>query len=228
MITESNKLESTIIQLHKNELPKVTNADVIAMANVIKKLEETTANLPSKKVNEVVDQLKNFMETLALSDCELFARDVRRMMDNLIEVKQSKNENSDNYSDILKEITKNHSWLPSSTVENFQNVNAMKEILNTLNSVGTSTDSNNAIKPETEIEIEIEISSHSSIGEVGQWQRSLLKKIEEISNRSETPSINTDVEKRLTSLEEKIEKLLNMIDANFIPGINTLLEVKGE
>ena len=224
MITESNKLESTIIQLHKNELPKVTNADVIAMANVMKKLEETTANLPSKKVNEVVDQLKNFMETLALSDCELFARDVRRMMDNLIEVKQSRNENADDYSDILKEITKNHSWLHSSAVENFQNVNAMKEILNTLNSVGTSTDSNNAIKPETEIEI----SSHSSIGEVGQWQRSLLKKIEEISNRSETPSINTDVEKRLTSLEEKIEKLLNMIDANFIPGINTLLEVKGE
>ena len=196
MTTESNKNilgPNAIIQLHKNELGtgKVPNAEVIAMANVIRKLEEATANLPSKKVNEVVDQLKNFMETLALSDCEVFARDVRRMMDNLIEVRYSKGDRTtDDYSDIVRELPNNHPWLKSSDADSFQSVNAMKEILTTLRTVNKIEESNT-------------------------------------TNVISSSSYNT-VDKRLTRLEEKIEKLLLMIDKNFISDINTLLDNKGE
>jgi hypothetical protein len=84
---------NAIIKFNNNDLGtgKIPNAEIIAMANVMQKLEEVTENLPSKKVNEVVEQLKTFMQILTLSDCEVVARDVRRMLDNIIEIKQSNN-----------------------------------------------------------------------------------------------------------------------------------------
>jgi predicted RecB family endonuclease len=215
MTIESNKLESSIIQLHKNELPKVTNADVIAMANVMKKLEETTANLPSKKVNEVVDQLKDFMETLAFSDCEAFARDVRRMMDNLIEVRQTTDNNdSDDFEEILKEIPKDHPWLNSSAADDYHSISAMKKILNTIESANKLS----------EINIDKSLAPGSELLEIYKFS----KKLEDLTKNLNIPVVNTDVNKRLSNLENKIDKLLLLIDSNFISGITTLLEDEGK
>jgi hypothetical protein len=133
-----------IIQLHKNDLGtgKILNAEVIAMANVMRKLEETTANLPSKKVNEVVDQLKSFMETLTLSDCEVFARDVRRMIDNLIEVRTAKKDNFENNSptlpswdNIIKNLPKNHPWWDSYEAATFKEIEFFKNLSHKLNKI---------------------------------------------------------------------------------------------
>ena len=211
-----NISNDTVIQMPKKD-HKVDNAEVIAMANVMRKLEETTANLPSKKVNEVVDQLKSFMETLVLSDCELFARDVRRMMDNLIEVRIANKDQSKNISELaeFEEIMKNRPTGPGYPLmidsDSLKDKIFMKNILQKLEVISN-----------TEV---VEVKEPDDIT----FFKNLLRKLKDSSNKVEESSTKK-LEERLNDLEKKINLLVDLIKPENISKITNedSNEKKGE
>ncbi len=68
---------------------KVDSEQVIDMMNIMHKVRFSQENAPSTVAPHVVAALEDFMQRLTLADCESFARDVRRVMDNIIEIKSS-------------------------------------------------------------------------------------------------------------------------------------------
>ena len=76
------------MQAPANDLPTATNEQVEAMRNILQLVRKTEENAPSSKEDNILSSIKEFMGTLTIDDCHTFARDVRRILDSIIETRQ--------------------------------------------------------------------------------------------------------------------------------------------
>ena len=63
----------------------VDNQEIQAMKEVMARIEQADENLPEDQAMDMIEEIQEFMDRLTDKDCQTFARDVRRMMDDLIE-----------------------------------------------------------------------------------------------------------------------------------------------
>lgn len=66
---------------------RVSQEELIDMMNILDKFKSAEENAPGKLAPQVVMAVQEFMQRLTLSDCESFAREIRRIMDDIVEIK---------------------------------------------------------------------------------------------------------------------------------------------